>query len=57
MRVSRTTGAAPLARGSTRPMQAAPDPIAVCDEKGRLVYMNPDNTVSHAANAIPLQVA
>jgi PAS domain S-box-containing protein len=22
-------------------MQAAPDPIAVCDEKGRLVYMNP----------------
>lgn len=25
--------------------------------KPRLVYMNPDNTVSHAANAIPLQVA
>jgi aspartate 1-decarboxylase len=25
--------------------------------KPRLVYMNADNTVSHAANAIPLQVA
>ena len=23
----------------------------------RLIYMNPDNTVSHAANALPLQVA
>lgn len=25
--------------------------------KPRLIYINPDNTVSHAANAIPLQVA
>lgn len=25
--------------------------------KPRLIYMNPDNTVSHAANAMPLQVA
>ena len=25
--------------------------------KPRLIYMNADNTVSHAANAIPLQVA
>jgi aspartate 1-decarboxylase len=25
--------------------------------KPRLIYMNPDNTVSHAANALPLQVA
>jgi aspartate 1-decarboxylase len=25
--------------------------------KPRLVYMNPDNTVSHASNALPLQVA
>lgn len=25
--------------------------------KPRLVYMNPDNTVSHASNAIPVQVA
>jgi aspartate 1-decarboxylase len=25
--------------------------------KPRLIYMNPDNSVSHAANALPLQVA
>jgi aspartate 1-decarboxylase len=25
--------------------------------KPRMIYMNPDNTVSHAANALPLQVA
>ncbi len=25
--------------------------------KPRLIYMNPDNTVDHAANAIPVQVA
>ncbi len=25
--------------------------------KPRLIYMNPDNSVSHAANAIPVQVA
>ena len=25
--------------------------------KPRLIYMNPDNTVSHSSNAIPVQVA
>lgn len=25
--------------------------------KPRLIYMNPDNTISHASNAIPVQVA
>lgn len=25
--------------------------------KPRMIYMNPDNTVSHSANALPLQVA
>lgn len=25
--------------------------------KPRLIYMNPDNTVSHSSNAIPIQVA
>lgn len=31
--------------------------VELINFKPRLVYMNPDNTVSHASNAIPVQVA
>ncbi len=31
--------------------------VELINFKPRLIYMNPDNTVSHAANAMPLQVA
>jgi aspartate 1-decarboxylase len=31
--------------------------VELINFKPRLIYMNPDNTVSHASNAIPVQVA
>ena len=31
--------------------------VELINFKPRLIYMNPDNSVSHAANALPLQVA
>ncbi|MFT5033587.1 MAG: aspartate 1-decarboxylase [Bermanella sp.] len=31
--------------------------VELINFKPRLIYMNPDNTVSHSSNAIPVQVA